>query len=170
MRNSRWGFKWVDRVVGECCLVCGEVQGHDDSDEQWQNSTRHSCQFSENRVISNRIKCTSGSFWFLQVLSLFLWVDTKNAWSFFRCQCTPVATGALVGLAHPNNAPNPPNEIWDTMDQYNFCQFLEYLAPCTNVELPYRRLSASVSVENRPFCKAFFVRSWYQSLWINLTV
>jgi len=44
--------------------------------------------------------------------------------------------GALVSLSPPNKSPSPQIGIWNTTNQWNFCQILMSSPPCSNVKPP----------------------------------
>ena len=58
----------------------------------------------------------------------------------------PSPPGSFGGLISPKQSSNPLQiEIWNTINQWNFCQVLMSSPPCTNVKPPYWRLSGDGS-------------------------
>ena len=69
-----------------------------------------------------------------------------------RREASPVANKGLWWAYPPQTKLQAPQiEIWHTVNQWRFCQFLECQAPCTNAKPPYWKLSSDGSERSRFF-------------------
>ena len=60
----------------------------------------------------------------------------------------PSPRGPLVGLAPKQSSKPPQIETWNTLNQWNFCQFLHWQAPCRTAKPPYWKLFGDGSASN----------------------
>jgi len=78
-----------------------------------------------------------------------IWRAVYNCSILYALQTSPVATGGVSGLISPNKAPSPPKLIYETLNQWNFCQIWMSSPPLHRRKTPCWRLSVDGFASNQ---------------------